>query len=209
MTTLTPETTVYVRCKGLHEIAALPIPEMIARYRMGSERFDKRVFQLSAEQVDQAFLPDAGVGRWPIRVLLGHIADAELAFAHRARRAVSEESPVFALWDENAFIDAGVYRHQRLPGHPSPMIGGHVAMIHTLRMWMAEWLDTLTDGHWERRGMHPEYGAISVRDIIAMSLWHLEHHARFMNMKVERFIGAAPVRQPQSGGCGPSCGCHG
>ena len=30
------------------------------------------------------------VGRWPIRVLLGHLADAELVFVHRMRRAVGE-----------------------------------------------------------------------------------------------------------------------
>jgi hypothetical protein len=76
---------------------------------MGSETLDKRVFQLSAEQVDQAFLPDAGVGRWPIRVLLGHLADAELAFVHRMRRVVGEDSPVFSVWDENSFIDANIY----------------------------------------------------------------------------------------------------
>ena len=75
----------------------------------GLQRFDSRIFELSDEQMDMAFLPDAGVGRWPVRVLVGHLADAELAFIHRMRRAVAEENPVLAVWDENAFIDAGLY----------------------------------------------------------------------------------------------------
>lgn len=209
MTTLSAQNTVYARCAGMAEISALPLPQLVSRYRMGSETLDKRVFQLSAEQVDQAFLPEAGVGRWPIRVLLGHLADAELAFVHRMRRVVGEDSPVFSVWDENSFIDNGLYRHQRIPGHPSPLCGGHVAMLHTIRMWGAEWLDTLTDAQWERKGMHPEYGAISVRDIAAMSVWHTEHHARFHNMKVERFLGPAVAMNVPKGKCGPSCGCHG
>lgn len=209
MTTLTAQSTVYARCQGLTQIAALGVPELISRYRLGSETIDKRVFQLSPEQVDQAFLPEAGVGRWPIRVLLGHLADAELAFIHRARRVVGEDNPVFALWDENSFIDHGLYRHNRMPGHPSPMCGGHVAMLHTIRLWGAEWLDTLTDAQWARQGMHPEYGPISVRDIVAMAVWHTEHHARFLNMKVERFLGPAPTQQIPKGKCGSGCGCHG
>lgn len=209
MTTAATARPRYADCPGLEQISSLDIPALIARYRQGVQNFDARVFHLPAEQADQAFLPDVGVGTWPVRVLLGHLADAELVWAHRARRIVAEESPVFALWDENAFIDAGLYRHQRLPGHPSPMLGGHVAVIHTLRMWTSEWLDTLTDAQWDRRGMHPDRGPIGVRDIVSLATWHLEHHARFLNLKVERFLGPAPAQsQAPKGKCGPSCGCH-
>ncbi|QYK48466.1 MAG: DinB family protein [Phycisphaeraceae bacterium] len=208
MTTLSSEPKVYTQCPGMSQINALSVPELISRYRMGSETIDKRVFQLAPEQVDQAFLPEAGVGRWPIRVLLGHVADAELVYIHRARRVVGEDNPVFSVWDENSFIDNGLYRHQRLPGHPSPMCGGHVAMLHTIRLWGAEWLDTLADGHWMRQGMHPEYGALRVRDIVSMAVWHLEHHARFLNMKIEKFLGPSPAQQTPRGGCGSGCGCH-
>src|SRR4051812_13320408 len=41
-------------------IEVLPIPELVARYRKGVENFDKRLFALDAEQLDLAFLPEAG-----------------------------------------------------------------------------------------------------------------------------------------------------
>lgn len=183
------------------EIEALAAPELIARYRQGLQRFDSRIFELSDEQADLAFLPDAGVGRWPVRVLVGHLADAELAFTHRMRRALAEENPVLSAWDENAFVDAGLYNGGRYP------LGGFVATIHTLRRWTAEWLASLSPEQLERQALHPEQGPISIRYMLARTTWHLEHHARFLNAKIERMLGPAPVETPSSGGCGPGCGC--
>src|SRR5262245_33171220 len=96
-------------------VAALSDGELIARYRRGLERIDPRVFELSDAQLDTAFLPDAGVGRWSVRVLMGHLADAELVFTHRMRRAVAEDHPVLGVMDENAFIDSGLYAGGQYP----------------------------------------------------------------------------------------------
>jgi hypothetical protein len=186
------------------QIAALPDAAVITRYRRGLERFDARVFELSDGQLDTAFLPDAGVGRWPVRVLAGHLADAELAFTNRMRRAVAEENPVLEAWDENAFIDAGLYTGGRYP------IGGFIAVVHTLRRWTSEWLATLTPEQLGRQAMHPERGPQTVRGILAYTTWHLEHHAAFLNAKVCGMLGPAPAAESQSGGgCGPGCGCRG
>jgi hypothetical protein len=188
------------------EIAALSNPELIARYRQGLQRFDSRIFELSDEQADMAFLPEAGVGRWPVRVLVGHLADAELAFTHRMRRALAEEKPVLAEWDENAFIDAGLYNGGQYP------LGGFVATIHTLRRWTAEWLSSLTSEQMERPALHPEQGPLTIRRMLVITTWHLEHHARFLNSKVLKILGPAPEERAATasgGGCGAGCGCHG
>ena len=41
------------------EFAAMSGEDLIARYRRGLESFDPRIFELSDEQMDAAFLPDA------------------------------------------------------------------------------------------------------------------------------------------------------
>lgn len=168
--------------------------ELIAKYRLGVENFDRRVFELGDEQLDRAFLPDAGVGRWPVRVLLGHIADAEVAYTHRLRRAVAEDNPVVNPWDENAFIDSGLYA--------GASVAGFVATIHTLRRWTAEWLATLTENQMQRKMLHTERGAITVHQVLVYATWHLEHHAEFLRKKLDKMLG--PVAR---GSCGPSCGC--
>ncbi|MBL9032793.1 MAG: DinB family protein [Phycisphaerae bacterium] len=186
----------------------LPTNDLVSRYRRGLERFDRRIFDLSDAEADQAFLPDAGVGRWSVRILIGHLADAELAFTHRMRRAVAEQNPVLALWDEDAFIDAGLYGSPAAGGGGQYPLGGFVAVIHTLRRWTAEWLQTLMPDQWERQAMHPERGPESVRSIAARTTWHLEHHARYLNAKVCRILGPDTGQEPAPrGGCGPNCGC--
>jgi hypothetical protein len=184
------------------ELAALPDAALIARYRRGLERIDPRVFDLSDQQMDTAFLPDAGVGRWPVRVLVGHLADGELVFTHRMRRAVAEENPLLSVMDDDAFIDAGLYAGGQYP------LGGFIAVIHTIRRWTAEWLATLSPEQLARQAMHPEKGPQSVREILVYATWHVEHHAAFLNAKVCKMLGPAPAETAVEGGCGPSCGCH-
>lgn len=190
--------------KPVAELAAflaMSPAELLSRYTIGIERFDRRVVTLNDEQLDMAFLPDANVGRWPVRVLLGHLADAELAFVFRMRLVVAEDHPVLTPWDENAFIDNGLYTAkirresaglgpaaERMPVTQS--IGGPMATIHTLRKWHAEFLRTLTDAQWERKGLHPQRGEQTVKTILGYDTWHLEHHAAFLNAKVEKFLGA-------------------
>ena len=181
----------------LPDFLAMSALDLLARYTLSIEQFDRRVVQLKDDQLDMAFLPDAnggGVGRWPVRVLLGHLADAELAFVFRMRLIVAEDHPVLTPWDENAFIDNDLYGLTPAPGAPRLSIGGPIATIHTLRKWHSEWLRSLkpgVGGQWERTGLHPERGEQSVRTILAYDTWHLENHAWFLNAKVEKFLGRA------------------
>lgn len=200
-------------------LATLPSAQLIARYRKGVENFDRRLFKLNEPQIDQAFLPEADVGRWPVRVLLGHLADADLAQSHRMRRAVGEDNPVLSVWDENAFIDHGVYgldHRTSSPGAADPaaeqhrvmnVLGGNVALIHTLRQWTGQWLSTLTEAQLGRTAMHPERGPLTVKLMLAYMVWHLEHHARFLACKLDRLVGPDVEDETPKGGCGAGCGC--
>jgi hypothetical protein len=162
----------------------LPHAELVLRFKTGVENFDPRVLKLDNAKLDTAFHPDAGVGRWPCRVLLGHLADAEIVFSHRMRRVVGEERPMFAVWDEGAFIDANIYGTPET-GAKYPA-AAFVAVVHSQRLWIAEWLATLTEQQWQRSGMHPERGPQSVRRIAEYTTWHLEHHAWYLNAKAAK-----------------------
>lgn len=183
----------------LDQIVSLPTHILISRYVLGVENFDRRLFDLDQEQVDRAFLADAGVGTWPVRVLLGHLADAEVAFVHRMRRAVAEEGCLVSAWDENAFIDHGLYGSA---GEDALPIAGSIAVIHALRRWATDWLRTLPPESWEKRIMHPERGEMTLRDLVARSTWHLEHHTYFLQRKIDLMLG------PRKTSCGPRCSCH-
>lgn len=168
----------------LTDLAPLSIAELVKRYAIGVEHFDKRVLSLDDESLDTAFRPEAGVGRWPVRVLVGHLADAELSFVQRMRRIAAEDHPLLEAWDENAFIDSGMYgTPQTGPRHP---VAAYIAAVHTLRKWTGEWLTTLPEAAFARIGMHSVRGEQTLRTVLEYDTWHLEHHAWYLNLKVHK-----------------------
>lgn len=162
---------------------------IIERFAAGSSKLEHRLLHCTDAQIDTCFRPEAGVGRWSCRMLVGHIADADLVFVHRMRRAVAEENPILAVWDENAFIDSGIYGDENT-GKKMP-IAGNVAIIHTLRLWTSDWLRTLDERALESKALHPERGPQTVRVILNYATWHLEHHAWFLSKKLELMLGPA------------------
>lgn len=192
----------------MREIRDLDTDTLLSRMLIGLERFDPRVVELDNEQVSQAWLEDAGVGTWPIRVLIGHLADCELVLSHRCRRIIAEDNPTLNLWDEHAFIDGGLYGCTDGSNLLPPM-GGDLAMIHTTRSWSIAMLMQLTDEQWNRQGMHPTNGPVTVRQITNQNCWHLERHAHFLNAKVAKLLGPIPEKTGCCGGGGGGCGCSG
>lgn len=207
-TTTDSPTGFQLRLPSLETIAAMGTHALTARMRVGVEHFDPRIFEIEQDELNQAWLPESGVGRWPIRVLLGHLADTEMLYASRIRQIIAEDHPTLALFDEHAYIDSGIYGCTE-SSNITPPIGGDVALIHTTRSWLVALLMQLDDAQWVRTGMHPERGPVSVRDIANGACWHLEHHAAYLNAKVYKLLGPMPEPEACSpGGCAkPNCGC--
>ncbi len=193
---------------------ALPLPELIERFRTGSHRLDPRLLHLTDEQLDRTFDRAAGAGAWSCRVLIGHLADADLVYAHRMRRTIGEDRPMLALFDEHAFIDAGLYA-PALAGSPPPVASaeagiapaGFVAVIHTLRLWGGQWLASLTEAQFERIALHPEQGEFPIRRQLEYVTYHLEHHGWFLTAKLNDILGPAKRDTIPPSGCGTGCKC--
>ena len=190
------------------DLAALSHSQLIDRYARSVENLDRRIVhtRIDDDILDMSFLPDAGVGRWSCRVLLGHLADAELLFTQRMRRVLAETSPVFWVWDEDTFVDSGIYgTEQSVSKLP---VAGAIGTIFTLRRWTLDLLRSLTPDAFDRKGLHPERGEMTLRTILEYDVWHLEHHAWYLNRKLDRVLG--PAEEKVQGGCGSgNCACKG
>lgn len=184
-------------------------PDLVRRFAVGVEWFDPRLFHLPEDDLDTPFKPESGAGLLPIRALVTHLADCEMVWLHRIRRAVAEETPMLADFDHEAFLDGPLYGRGTRSGVTSaPPVAGSVAVLHTMRRWALDWLFDMDGAMQNRSAMHPERGSMTVRDMLAITTWHLEHHAKFLNAKIEHMLGPMPAAQPMpEGGCGPSCGC--
>lgn len=183
--------------------------DLVRRFAIGVEWFDPRLFHLAEEDLDRSYKPESGVGRMSIRALVTHLADCELVYLHRIRRAVAEETPMLGVFDHDAFVEAPFSGPGGRGGvSMAPPVAGAVAVVHTLRRWALDWLFDMDEATQNRAALHPERGSMTVRDIVSMATWHLEHHSAFLNAKVESLLGPIPEPGPMpQGGCGPGCGC--
>lgn len=180
---------------------------LVDRFRAGVGRLDPRVLDLADGDLDRPWAPEAGVGEWSCRSLLTHLMDTELLFTMRIRRTIAEDCPVFEPWDEDAFERSRLSR----PGPEALLMpaGALVAASHTLRQTLATVLVQLTGGDWERRALHPHRGEMTLRGLVAYACWHFEHHAVYLNAKLDALLGPVSGAEASGQGCGAGCSCVG
>jgi hypothetical protein len=53
-------------------------------------------------------------GKWSVREVIGHIADAERIFAYRLLRIARADETPLSGFDENTYVPAGEFDHRRL-----------------------------------------------------------------------------------------------
>lgn len=186
----------------------LLLPELLNRYRNGTEQIPPSTLDLSDNQLDQTFNGDNDEGNWSIRQLLGHLMDADSINLLRMRKVFAEKGAILPDWDEHAFIDSGLYGPCKIdPQREGQPAAAFVAMIHTTRQVAANWLGRLQEDDWKRAGLHPRRGEVTIRNILEFNTWHLDHHTVFLRRKLN--LMGVSCEKPAAEPCGPGCGCHG
>jgi hypothetical protein len=137
--------------------------DTIARLEAARERTLK-YFDLGEEQLALTYAP----GKWPVKCLLHHLADAETVLYDRIRRAISEPKQVVWAFDQDKWA-AGL-DYWRMPLDLSRRIyeavrGGVIYQAH---------MHYQGSGH--REFVHSETGLRTLRDEFDKVAWHNEHH---------------------------------
>ena len=135
----------------------------IARLEAARDR-TLRYFDLGEEQLGLTYAP----GKWSVKYLLHHLADAETVLYDRIRRTISEPRPVQWAFDQDKW--ATQLDYSRMPLDLSRRIYEAVraGVIYQARM------------HYEARGhleyVHSEAGVRTLKDEFDKVAWHNEHH---------------------------------
>ena len=88
------------------------ITDLLERFRRGAELVAMSMTGAAGAEVD--FVPEPG--KWSVRQIICHLADAELVGAMRFRQIIAEERPAIQAFDEKAWavkLDYG----KRKPSH--------------------------------------------------------------------------------------------
>jgi hypothetical protein len=123
-----------------------------------------RYYDLGNEQLDKSY----GSGKWTIRYILHHLADAETVLYDRIRRVISEPKQVLWAFDQSAWATGLDYAN--VPLELSKHIYSSVrdGIIYHARLHYED------SGHLEF--VHSETGVRTLRQEFEKVATHNEHH---------------------------------
>ena len=121
-------------------------------------------FDLNDERLDRTY----GPGKWPVRFILHHLADAETVLYDRIRRVISEPRQVIWAFDQDGWAKGLGY--SRMPLELSRRI---YEAVRAAIIYQA-CLHYDADGH--REFVHSETGVRTLKDEFDKVSAHNEHH---------------------------------
>jgi hypothetical protein len=142
------------------------IQPLLERYRRGPELLAMVTTGVSPEEEDFA-LP----GKWSIRQIMAHLADAEVACGWRVRLVIAEPDAPLTAFDQEAWA-----RHLNYAERKSK------ASLESFRRARAdnhELLKAVPETAFdERAGVHAEAGRMTLRQLVERNATHTDKHAR-------------------------------
>lgn len=107
-------------------------------------------------------------GGWTVRQVVHHLADAQMNWYIRPKLAVTEDVPVTKTYAEQLWAELADAR--TCPVEPSLRIYEGVT---------ARWgifFGSLTPAEWLKKFQNPEWGTLTVEDVLRGMAWHSRHH---------------------------------
>jgi DinB superfamily len=142
------------------------LPALLERYRRGPEVLAVVLTGVFGDEEDFVRAP----GKWSIRQIVAHLADAEMVGAHRFRQVLAEENPTLIAFDQDAWTRNLDYARRK----PKQSL----ETFRRIRAENYELLKEMPESAFERTGNHSENGPMTLRRLLEGYAEHAESHAR-------------------------------
>ncbi len=129
---------------------------------------------LSPRQLDTPYRD----GGWTIRQVVHHIPDGHLNAYLRFKLALTEDEPAVTNYAQD--------RWANLPDTRATPIEVSLAIMDSLHDRWVRLLRSFTPNEWRRTFRHPEIGAVSLEQYLAICAWHGRHHVAHITSLRER-----------------------
>ena len=127
-------------------------------------RLRAAVVGLTAEQMDTPYRE----GGWTVRQVAHHLPDSHLNAYARMKLALTEDTPTIKPYDEARWAELSDSR--------TAPVETSLAMMEALHERWGHLLRGMRESDFGRTVMHPEMGALTVDDLLALYAWHGRHH---------------------------------
>jgi hypothetical protein len=142
------------------------IPAQLERFRRGAELLAVVLTGVFGDEEDFAVAP----GKWSVRQIVAHLADAELVGAHRFRQIIAEDNPTLIAFDQDAWTRNLDYSRRK----PKQSL----ETFRRLRAENYDLLKALPEEAFDRAATHSENGRMTLRQLLDGYSGHAESHAR-------------------------------
>lgn len=144
-------------------VAQVPDGDVVEALIGGAEIAAALLHDVDDETADRAY----AAGKWTLKEVLLHCADAERIFAYRALRIARGDATPLPGWDENAYTPQS--------GAAARSLDSILDEFESVRDATVTLLQGLPDEAWTRTG-EANGRPVSVRAIAWMTAGHLLHH---------------------------------
>jgi uncharacterized damage-inducible protein DinB len=141
---------------------------VIEAYAAGPAKVRAAVAGLTREELTAR----PGPGKWSILEVVVHLADSDAISIDRMKRILTEDNPSLLYADETAYVD-------RLFTHDQDIEDALVLMEAGRRQW-ARVLRKLPDAAFERAGNHNRRGRVTLGEMVASYVGHIDDHLKFV-----------------------------
>lgn len=150
--------------------------EVIEHYARGGQQMRDAFAGLSRDDLLSEPVP----GTWSLQQIAVHLLDSDLIGTDRMKRIAAMPTPLLIGYDETAV--------SKLPGANSFDVSQVCDMFDRNRQFTATILRALPDESFLRWGVHNEIGRVSLGEMVAKYIHHLEGHLAFVATK-RRILG--------------------
>jgi len=141
---------------------------VIEAYAAGPAKVRAAVAGLTREELTAR----PGPGKWSILEVVVHLADSDAISIDRMKRILTEDNPQLLYADETAYVD-------RLFTHDQDLEDALTLMEAGRRQW-ARVLRKLPDAAFERAGTHNRRGRVTLGEMVASYVGHIDDHLKFV-----------------------------
>ncbi|HYL75948.1 MAG TPA: DinB family protein [Bryobacteraceae bacterium] len=151
------------------------IPELLERFRRGAELVAVSITGAAGSELD--FAPEPG--KWSIRQIVAHLADAEIVGTMRMRRVIAEPDPKLEAFDQDAWTQNLDYARRKT--------SQALETFRRIRGENYELLKELPESAFDRAGIHSERGRLTLRQLLLGYAEHAESHAAQLRARRAEF----------------------
>jgi uncharacterized damage-inducible protein DinB len=128
------------------------------------QKLDAALLHLSDEKLDTPI----GEGKWTIRQIANHIADANINALTRMKLIATEENPILKPYNQDLWA--------ALPDCRKGSTGPTIMLLKGLHERWVVFLRSLPETGWHRTGIHLENGKVTLSDVLKTYAKHGEAH---------------------------------